>query len=504
VRMSDLKKSPPRGQLGYRHRLSGERSSPYRFRQRMLVFIPVPILGILFACGGETSGLGGSCAGLDLFPIGDASVIDEAGGRLELEARDGCGSVVSSQAVTWSSSNERILAVADGSVTGVSAGKADITAESQTSTATLRIQVVQSSSGGEFVARGVALNEVTPSTGDFWISGNRALLGSNADGCPNGADCTAQPVLLYDLTNPDAPTLIQTIPTPTTSAQDVKISADGSFAVVGMQALDAGIVVIDLSGGTGTVVATFRDDLERGVHNLWIEEIDGVPYVFAAENGFDETGGLHILDLSQIDQPIPVAHYYGGSSGVHDVYVRDGLAFVSHWDLGLVILDVGNGIAGGDPRAPVEVSRTFLDGETHNVWYWPAAATLFVGEEDFLQPEELPNAVGRVHVLDVSDMFAPVETATFSLGGTAPHNFWMDEDEGILFVAWYEWGIRAIDVNGALSGELADQGRELAAIAPFGPTGDITNFFSPQLHNGRVYAVDTLHGIWVFEFERTP
>ena len=33
----------------------------------------------------------------------------------------------------------------------------------------------------------------------------------------------------------------------------------------------------------------------------------------------------------------------------HDVYVRDGLAFLSHWDAGLIILDVGNGMAGGSP-----------------------------------------------------------------------------------------------------------------------------------------------------------
>ena len=63
-------------------------------------------------------------------------------------------------------------------------------------------------------------------------------------------------------------------------------------------------------------------------------------------------------------------------------------AFLSHWDAGLIILDVGNGIAGGSPASPVEVSRIkTVGGQTHNAWYWPAAGYVFVGEENFGRPE---------------------------------------------------------------------------------------------------------------------
>ena len=37
--------------------------------------------------------------------------------------------------------------------------------------------------------------------------------------------------------------------------------------------------------------------------------------------------------------PIPPAY------GIHDTYVRDGLAFVFAWNTGVIIYDVGNGIA---------------------------------------------------------------------------------------------------------------------------------------------------------------
>ena len=186
-----------------------------------------------------------------------------------------------------------------------------------------------------------------------------------------------------------------------------------------------------------------------------------------------------------------------GSSFLHDVYVRDGLAFLSHWDAGLVILDVGNGVAGGSPSSPTEVGRIVTaGGQTHNAWYWPQAGYVFVGEEDFDTP-------GIVHVVDVSDLGVPVEVASFSVTGITPHNFWMDEARGILYVAWYETGIRALDVSGRLSGELDRQGREYTALQYDGPGGGCaggsgTCSWAPQLHDGLIYLSDQNSGLWVF------
>ncbi len=65
--------------------------------------------------------------------------------------------------------------------------------------------------------------------------------------------------------------------------------------------------------------------------------------------------------------------------GIHDTFVRDGLAFVSAWDTGLIIYDVGNGIRGGSPSAPIEVSRIVppprrrsadMVGSIHNAWWF--------------------------------------------------------------------------------------------------------------------------------------
>ena len=91
--------------------------------------------------------------------------------------------------------------------------------------------------------------------------------------------------------------------------------------------------------------------------------------------------------------PRSSASFYGGSEVPCTTYI---CATVSPFSLigmrGLIILDVGNGVAGGSPTSPVEVGRVqTTGGQTHNAWYWPAGGYVFVGEEDF-------NAPGFMHV----------------------------------------------------------------------------------------------------------
>ncbi|MGH7539721.1 MAG: LVIVD repeat-containing protein, partial [Gemmatimonadota bacterium] len=184
---------------------------------------------------------------------------------------------------------------------------------------------------------------------------------------------------------------------------------------------------------------------------------------------------------------------------LHDVYVRDGLAFLSHWNAGLIILDVGNGIAGGSPTSPVEVSRIRTQGDqTHNAWYWPEGGYVFTGEEDFGTP-------GRLHVIDVRDLAAPREVATFRVAGDTPHNFWLDEAGEVLYAAWYSAGVVAIDVSGELTGALEAQGRVLAisqyAGAGVCQSGAGSCTWAPQLHDGLVWVSDMNSGLWALEPE---
>ena len=189
---------------------------------------------------------------------------------------------------------------------------------------------------------------------------------------------------------------------------------------------------------------------------------------------------------------MPIAANYG----IHDTFVRDGLAFVSAWNEGVMIFDVGNGVAGGSPSNPRLVSTTpTVGGETHNAWWFWNPHTgekkyLFVGEEG---PSPGRIASGDIHVLDVSDLAHPTEVAFFHLDSAGTHNFWMDEDAQILYAAYYNQGIIALDVSGSLNGDLSTR-----LIDSIRPGGENTYTWGVQLQ-GSLYAIDMLTGFWQLE-----
>jgi len=194
---------------------------------------------------------------------------------------------------------------------------------------------------------------------------------------------------------------------------------------------------------------------------------------------------------------VPVPANYG----LHDTFVRDGLAFLCAWNTGILIYDVGNGIKGGSVATPQFVSQIVTEtagltgANVHNAWWFHNPNTseqryLFVGQEG-------PGSVGAsssgdIHVVDVSDLENPVEVAFYHVAGAGTHNFWMDESAQVLFAAYYNGGVAALDVSGALSGDLA--AREIDRIQP-GGAGN-TYVWGVQQANGSLYAVDMLSGFW--------
>ena len=96
----------------------------------------------------------------------------------------------------------------------------------------------------------------------------------------------------------------------------------------------------------------------------------------------------------------------------------------------------------------------------------------------------------------------PKEVATFQIPGAVgqPHSFALDEELGILCVAWAGNGVYAIDVSGTLLGELDKQGRKIADITNYGIIGcgsAGTCSYSLQLHNGLIYVSDMSRGLMV-------
>lgn len=420
---------------------------------------------------------------------------------------------LSPSAVTWSSADPSIATVAQvaGSidtkafVKSVSFGTTTVSVEARGARGDMTVHVVKpATQASNFTVLGSGVTAAEENS-DLWVHGDYAYTGTLTP-CAE-ASCLGVEGWLYvwHLSGDGGITKVDSLGLPAPGVNDIKVSADGSFAVASQErgADGNGIVILGLADPAHpTVLTRYTHNLENGVHNTWIEAIGGRDYVFAVEDTKDAAGtsALRILDVTDRSAPVEVSQFYGGSSFVHDVYVRDGLAFVSHFDAGLVILDVGNGMAGGSPDHPVEVSRLVTaGGHTHNAWYWPARGLVFVGEERFPPPDHA-DEIGVVHVVDVGHLSQPREVATLRIPGSSPHNFWVDEDRQILFAAWYTNGLRAIDVSGQLSGDLSGQGRELGYVIPSGPHG-AASVWAPQIQGGLIYLSDIFNGIWCVRFD---
>jgi hypothetical protein len=197
-----------------------------------------------------------------------------------------------------------------------------------------------------------------------------------------------------------------------------------------------------------------------------------------------------------------------GSPYVHDVYVRDGILITALWNQGITMWDIGGGGRGGTVSNPVQLGNVVtVGGKAHNVWWYHSSGGekryAFVGEEG---PGSIgSSSIGDIHVVDMSDMSAPREVAFYHLSGAGTHNFYVDETRGILYAAYYNGGVRALDVHGDLSTcdaanksadgrcDLGKMGREVAS----GPTGvGAVYIWGVQLSGGYVYASDMLNGIW--------
>jgi hypothetical protein len=335
---------------------------------------------------------------------------------------------------------------------------------------------------------------------DLWVHGSWAYTGTWGGAPRNGA--RGDVVKIWSLDAGGAPTVADSLKVPAiATVSDVQVTDDGALLVFSTEGgTGAGLYVYDL---TDPRVPVFRDSalVADGLHTATVAEIAGHRYVFAARN--PKSPALIVYDITEptaiaVAATVPIPPAYG----IHDTFVRDGLAFVFAWNTGVIIYDVGNGILGGSPTQPREVSRllTADDGvpagsAVHNGWWFHnpvrgEARYLFIGQEG--QAVIGSESSGDLHVVDVSDLAHPSEVAFFHLAGAGTHNFWMDEARQILYMAYYNGGVVALDVSGQLEGDLS--GRLIAEIQP-GGAGD-TFVWGVQLAGGSLYAIDMLSGLW--------
>ena len=309
----------------------------------------------------------------------------------------------------------------------------------------------------------------------------------------------------------DTPVLVDSlIIADVSTTGDVQISDDGARLVVATEFEPGSIVIYDrTTPERPTHVSTFSShNTMRGVHTVKLGRVDGRHYAFLSVDPGGEPARLVIVDITDPAAPVEVLARAMGQPFIHDVFVRDGILFTALWHAGVTIWDIGGGSAGGTPANPVQIATHVpVSGSIHNIWWFHDPDTqerkyLFLGEEG---PGGVGSgtASGDIHVIDISSMSEPRQVAIYSVPGAGTHNFTMDEESGVLYAAYYNGGVRALDVRGDLESCTAVQrsprgpcdlrlmGRE-AGVSLLGGTF----IWGVAFQGTHVYASDMLSGIY--------
>jgi hypothetical protein len=347
-----------------------------------------------------------------------------------------------------------------------------------------------------------------------WIIGNYAYYSTISD-----------KFLVYDVSDPAHPKLTDTIKVDARLVNDIMTTADGKILVISREGASNrknGIAFYDTSDPAHPkLISEYTATVTGGVHSAFVHD----HYVYLTD---DATGSMRVIDFADVKNPKEVARWQSDNpfagpmttkeSGehiagryIHDLQVKDGLAYLAYWHDGLIILDVGAGIKGGSPEHPQLVSQLrfnhhelYGDGwlaGTHSVYRYKNY--VFLGDEVFpaifnIQSTKRTPVRGIVHVVDVSDIKNPRKVAEYPVPEGGAHNMWVEDD--VMYVGYYSGGGRIVDVSGELRGDLYRQGREIARVWTGDPNGFRPNLaftWGAQPHKGLIYFNDVNSGLWI-------
>ena len=328
--------------------------------------------------------------------------------------------------------------------------------------------------------------------------------------------------LVFDITDLSNIVKTDSIRVDARTINDVTVSPDGRYAALSREGASNrvnGVVILDLAVPAHPKIAsTFDQELTGGVHNMFATN----DHLFAISGGQKYV----IIDVKDIRKPTYVSEYQHPNARIHDLWVRDGIAYSAQGGVGTVIVDVGNGKYGGTIQKPKLIS-VFPVNSGHEIYPYYQKSTgrtyLFIGDEEMSRtgrvwegtkyqlsgPDGKPprNGIaqtsgGYTHIVDATDPLHPRKVGRYHLEDYGSHDIIVEDD--ILYQAYYDGGVRVVDVSGELMGNLADQHREIAVFKSYDPDGYTPN--APFVMNampwkGHVLFTDFNSGLWSAKLE---
>lgn len=382
---------------------------------------------------------------------------------------------------------------------------------------TAQVQVVAGPRDVIRPARVVGRVPIKGAAAEFWL---------HPDGKFGYLTTLGDRIYAIDVSDPAKPFITDSVVVDARVINDLMTTEDGKFGVLtreGASTRKNGIVILSFEDpGHPKPIAEFTETVTGGVHSTFVYQ----GYVYLTD---DATGSMRVIDIRDPYHPQQVARWETDRTPagrmLHDISVQDGLAYLSYWNDGLVILDVGNGVKGGRPENPTLVSQFKYDLEalyrdveaiggpgfirgTHTAWR--QGRYVFVGDEVFSATPAtsgstvagLGRAYGRLHVVDVSDVSQPHEVAWYEPRDGGVHNVWVAGDT--LYLGDYQGGLRVLDISGQLQGDLLLQGREISHVATGDAKGNTPNgvdAWGAIYRDGYIYVPDIDSGLWIVKVE---
>ncbi len=353
-------------------------------------------------------------------------------------------------------------------------------------------------------------------TAEVWVVGNIAYTTTWGARTLNGARSFGNAVKIWNIAGATPILVDSLIVSDAITLGDIQATDDGKLLIVATEFAPGSIAVYDLANPVKPqLVSRFKStNTIPGVHTAEVQRVNGKLFAFlCVDPGGGQPAKLVIVDLSNPAAPVEVFAQAMGAPYVHDVFVRDGILMTALWNDGVSIFDIGGGGKGGTVASPVLLGNAkTVGGKVHNIWWLHDAANgtkryAFIGEEG---PGTIGSAsLGDIHVVDVSNLADPHEVAFYNVPSAGTHNFSVDEDRGVLFAAYYNAGVRALNVRGDLGRcdagmksedgccDLGKMGRELGHALT--DTGISVYVWGVQSVGTKVYASDMLNGLWRIE-----
>lgn len=300
---------------------------------------------------------------------------------------------------------------------------------------------------------------------------------------------SASYIHFFDVTIPTIPFLLDEFPGgDTTIWRDIKTYGNYAYAV--SDDTEEGMMIFDLSNLPASVSLVSQSDTYlKSAHNLFVDEPNGRLYV-AGSNTVNN--GLIVLDIGSNPTNPDLIGNDTLIDYVHDVYVRDNIAYCSHGNTGYAVWDYA------DPAEPILKATLTTNGYNHSSWVSDDGTFAIFAEE---VPRGLPLGIADLTNLDNGfmevDAYFQFPLITTDDHFNTPHNPFILGNYAI--VSYYEDGVQVIDLTDPSNPVFAGY------FDTFPNNNNYQGYFGcwgvyPYLPSGNIIATDRKYGLHVLRF----